>query len=400
MCFGGSASAQDIDFFSFSGGALDARGTLQLASPHIGQNQAWYSGIGIVLAGNPLVIERGLDNIEAVVSQQLSARALLGYNLGGFARLDLEMPAYPLVVQGEEITRALGDLQISATIPLSSAFAIALVPLIRAPTAQSGSYVDGGMAGGISLTASTHLDPLTWVVDLGFIAGENRCLGSEASDCKNGVVLGQSLRGGGGFQYRIFRWLVAGSELNSRLALVEGAIGDYTRSPVEVHAFAQAGDGTGVTATLAAGTGLVAGIGAPSFRIAAAVGWRSTGEPPDWDLDGLPDEDDPCPQEAEDVDGYQDHDGCIDPDNDRDGILDEDDECPDQSEDTDNVDDEDGCPGFDNDHDGLLDVDDQCPTDYGPPQTLGCPDRDGDRVPDSEDDCPTTPGTQAGMGCP
>ena len=144
MCFARSALAQDIDFFSFSGGALDARGTLQVSSPYIGQNQAWYSGIGVVLAGNPLVIERGLDDIEAVVSQQISARALLGYNLGGIVRLDLEMPAYPLVVHQGETSSALGDLQISATIPLSSRFAVALVPLIRVPTAQPGAFVDGG----------------------------------------------------------------------------------------------------------------------------------------------------------------------------------------------------------------------------------------------------------------
>jgi hypothetical protein len=169
---------------------------------------------------------------------------------------------------------------------------------------------------------------------------------------------------------------------------------------VEVHAFAQAGEGTGVITTLAVGRGLVAGIGAPSYRIAAAVGWRSTGEAPDWDLDGFADEFDECPQEAEDFDGTRDNDGCPDPDNDRDGILDTVDECPDQPEDKDAVDDEDGCPDFDNDHDGLLDVDDQCPNKYGPPQTLGCPDRDGDRVPDSEDDCPTTPGTRAARGCP
>ena len=43
---------------------------------------------------------------------------------------------------------------------------------------------------------------------------------------------------------------------------------------------------------------------------------------PDADGDGIPDELDQCPNEAEDVDGFQDDDGCPDLDNDGDGISD------------------------------------------------------------------------------
>ena len=46
----------------------------------------------------------------------------------------------------------------------------------------------------------------------------------------------------------------------------------------------------------------------------------------------------------EDVDGYQDADGCPDPDNDGDGIPDTADKCPDQPETKNNYQDEDGCP--------------------------------------------------------
>lgn len=38
--------------------------------------------------------------------------------------------------------------------------------------------------------------------------------------------------------------------------------------------------------------------------------------------------DDLCPNEAEDLDGFNDHDGCLDEDNDEDGVLDRDDWCP------------------------------------------------------------------------
>ena len=61
-------------------------------------------------------------------------------------------------------------------------------------------------------------------------------------------------------------------------------------------------------------------------------------------------------------DGFQDEDGCPDPDNDNDGILDDVDNCPNDAEDKDGFEDEDGCPDPDNDKDGILDADDKCPT--------------------------------------
>ena len=50
--------------------------------------------------------------------------------------------------------------------------------------------------------------------------------------------------------------------------------------------------------------------------------------PPDSDGDGIVDTADRCPEAAEDVDGFEDEDGCPDPDNDQDGFLDEVDKCP------------------------------------------------------------------------
>ncbi len=49
----------------------------------------------------------------------------------------------------------------------------------------------------------------------------------------------------------------------------------------------------------------------------------------DRDHDGVPDEDDRCPDTPEDCDGFQDLDGCPDDDNDGDGIPDRCDRCPD-----------------------------------------------------------------------
>ena len=167
----------------------------------------------------------------------------------------------------------------------------------------------------------------------------------------------------------------------------------------------------------------------------------------DRDGDGYKDDQDQCPDEPEDFDGFQDGDGCPDPDNDNDGILDVDDrcpniaedrdgdhdedgcpeanrdgdrdgdgipdskdKCPDNPEDKDGFEDLDGCPEFDNDKDGIPDKEDQCPDDAEDKDKFededGCPDPDNDKdqIPDVKDKCPNDPETYNGFqdedGCP
>ncbi len=167
----------------------------------------------------------------------------------------------------------------------------------------------------------------------------------------------------------------------------------------------------------------------------------------DRDGDGYKDDQDQCPDEPEDFDGFKDEDGCPDPDNDNDGILDvndrcpnvpedfdgdhdEDgcpdisrdgdrdgdgipdskDKCPDDPEDKDGFQDQDGCPEPDNDHDGIPDKQDSCPDDAEDKDKFededGCPDPDNDKdqIPDVKDKCPNDPETYNGFqdedGCP
>ena len=134
---------------------------------------------------------------------------------------------------------------------------------------------------------------------------------------------------------------------------------------------------------------------------------------PDNDRDGIIDDEDKCPLIPEDHDGFQDEDGCPDGDaNDRDGdrILDNVDKCPDDPEDYDQFQDEDGCPDPDNDNDKILDVDDLCPNDPEDYDKFededGCPDLDNDkdRILDKDDRCPNEPETYNNVddedGCP
>ncbi len=135
----------------------------------------------------------------------------------------------------------------------------------------------------------------------------------------------------------------------------------------------------------------------PQFRFAGTVGWAGFVMPQDKDKDGIKDNEDRCPKDPEDYDGFEDGDGCPDYDNDQDGIPDSLDKCPNDKEDIDGFKDEDGCPDYDNDEDGVQDTQDKCPM---IPEDLdgfedndGCPDFDNDQdgIPDSLDHCPDKP---------
>jgi outer membrane protein OmpA-like peptidoglycan-associated protein len=114
---------------------------------------------------------------------------------------------------------------------------------------------------------------------------------------------------------------------------------------------------------------------------------------PDKDGDGIADREDKCP----DIPGTLKNKGCP-LDSDGDGIRDEDDKCPDQVGPAENK----GCPLFDRDKDGVLDKEDKCPDIPGSKKYNGCPvpDTDHDGVNDDEDQCPTVAGNKDNHGCP
>jgi len=109
-----------------------------------------------------------------------------------------------------------------------------------------------------------------------------------------------------------------------------------------------------------------------------------TAETYDLDNDGVKDATDKCRDEPEDVDSFQDEDGCPDPDNDADTIPDAFDDCPGEAEDVDGFEDDNGCPEPDNDRDGVMDGKDKCPTEQevinGVDDEDGCPDRGESKV--------------------
>ncbi len=119
---------------------------------------------------------------------------------------------------------------------------------------------------------------------------------------------------------------------------------------------------------------------------------------PDTDEDGVPNGEDDCPT----VKGSAANKGCPSPgDRDADGIADVDDKCPDVP----GLAEAGGCPpagatSIDSDGDGVTDDKDHCPNVLGEITLFGCPDRDGDGVSDNDDVCPDEKGIQRLNGCP
>ncbi len=128
----------------------------------------------------------------------------------------------------------------------------------------------------------------------------------------------------------------------------------------------------------------------------------------DSDKDRIRNIDDDCPDDPEDFDGHNDSDGCPETSEDTDGdsVIDALDQCPDQAEDVDSFQDLDGCPDDDNDRDGLPDHRDKCPSTAEDLDDWldddGCPedDNDSDGVRDADDACPNGPGAMENRGCP
>ncbi len=154
------------------------------------------------------------------------------------------------------------------------------------------------------------------------------------------------------------------------------------------------------------------GINPPDWGLWIAFNYVAEVVPRDSDKDGIADNVDGCVDQAEDIDGHDDKDGCPDLDNDGDGLPDKADMCPDLAEDTDSFEDGDGCPDLDNDQDGIVDTQDKCP---GEPEDFdgemdddGCPDlvkdSDNDGIADDVDRCPLqaedVDGYQDDDGCP
>lgn len=392
------ALALDADTYDPAGSTLDGLGGLQVEAPGIGTPGDWYAGLQLVYAANPVVVLDAAGAEEPWVNGIFATRLGGGYTIGETVRLDLDVPLYPLVdAEPAGFSGfAMGDIRVGGLLPVlrqdNSPVAVGFKPYVALPTASEGAYVGpGGFSAGLVASAGIKVEEqLEFTANLG-----TRLAPSESA---GDYSYGSTFDYGIGAQYILSESWRFGAEFDGAIGLADGP-GAFNKNPLELHGYGSYHHESGFLGTLGMGSGLVAGVGAPDFRLVIAAGWHH-GSPPDKDKDGIPDKEDKCADRAEDIDNFKDSDGCPDLDNDGDGVADAIDQCRDVAEDTDGWKDQDGCPEPDNDGDGLGDGEDDCPEDAGPESTGGCPDKDKDNLADRDDQCPNEAGTTAAGGCP
>ncbi|MEO0811717.1 MAG: OmpA family protein [Myxococcota bacterium] len=424
----------DVNIFHPTPGA---RNFFSTESGDVNTHLGISAGLNLNFANQPLsvqVLTDGSENdVGAVVPYRFDAVALAALGLFDIAELGV---AVPVVLQGNPESDAIGDANLGDLFPDSiSAFAVGdvrLVPKVRlvhlddnkfsaavvgtviVPTGSADYARENNVVIAPSLAMSTQQGPLRLGLNLGYrLRDKTRTATLIVDDEYFGkLAAGFDLSGDGSLE--IIGETYGHTPVANPFAInSEGVSKDIQNARTTLEGL------VGVKAALpgylilsgGVGGGLLPGYGASSPRVFAQIMYY-TGEfgAVDTDKDGVPDSYDQCREEPEDIDQFEDSDGCPDEDNDQDGVLDEDDGAPNDPEDVDGFADEDGIPEPDNDEDGLLDEVDQCAVDAEDIDNFededGCPDleNDGDTIEDSADQCPDEKEDKDGYldydGCP
>jgi outer membrane protein OmpA-like peptidoglycan-associated protein len=405
---------------------------LSVEGPWVADHLAFGLGMMFNYAHRPLVlytqtkvgaVTGGFDLTDAdsvdVVSNQMTANLVgaLGLHFKWLhAQVGIDLPIN-LLVSGNEIDeqgKASGDLSASGIGDLRlqlkamlvrdlAGFSLAFSPILHFPTGKDDGYGgDPNLVAIPRIVAGYRVGDFSIAADLGYLIRENSIIFSSE--------VGDQLLYGLGAGYKVHRRVVLLAEVfgragfstksgcrfdpdENRTVCDDTSGSDLDAYPLEADVGGRVRLAYGLNLTAGVGFGLIKAIGSPQVRVLAGLQWAPDFR--DTDGDGLYDQDDQCPSQAEDKDAFQDGDGCPDVDNDEDLIPDLQDRCPNEAEDKDTFQDDDGCPEPDNDKDGILDIKDACPF---KPETIngysdedGCPDvpdQDEDGVADSKDKCP------------
>jgi outer membrane protein OmpA-like peptidoglycan-associated protein len=423
------AEAQLTVFTTGTGNNLDIEHyqptPLGLSTVESSLNQRWreYSvGLFLSYAHDPLVLFQDRLQVAEVVRHRVD-QDLIG-SVGLLSWLDVTLVFPVTYYQTGDTTQQLGTLthvglrdmrfQPKATIATqdkTGIVGIAFVPEIWLPTGNKNAFMGNG-----NVTFAPHLIVdrtlnLLWGFRAGLEGGVRLRPRAEIGNVDIGNEVYYRVGAGVGLPNLFDRHPEAIAELTglSRLdnlfqkreqTAVIGSLAMRLRWDLE--------PGHRIFGIGGVNVGGTQGYGAPDFQVFTGIAYQHYLS--DRDNDGIIDEDDQCPDDPEDKDGFQDADGCPDPDNDKDGIPDVADKCPNEPEDKDGFEDLDGCPDPDNDKDGIPDVKDKCPNEPedfdGFEDADGCPDPDNDHdgIPDDKDKCPNEKETINGVddedGCP
>lgn len=356
--------------------AMDRAGVLDVDWAGVPGHLSWGGGVAIGFTHEPLVIyDQQMNPVDALVDYRLTT-SLFG-SLALWNRLQLGLAVDVVGHQTgsdtpptmESIpTSGLGNIRLiaKALIVGTDRYQIAFLPALTIPGGQAGGYLrEAGIAFAPALAVSGG-GRLRGALNIGYHLKPRVEAAGLVSDDEAFARIGLALG--------IDRAHNPTTELWWSTSIA-APVSDREQNQIAVEMLLGAGHRLGPAFGLfvAGGVGLDNGFGTPDWRALAGVRYETTSGDRDGDrLEGVADR---CPDEAEDMDGYQDSDGCPDRDNDSDGILDDIDRCAGEAEDKDGFEDGDGCADPDNDGDGVADAQDRCP--LRPEDKDGFQDADG-----------------------
>ncbi len=262
-------------------------------------------------SADPLQYRRWDGSVVDVSGDILQLDAMASVRLGSL-RLGVDAPIYLQTFGGQQAgASGLGDLALEAkwrmADPSTAPVGVALLGRRVFATATAGEGL-GAARGGwdLAMALDKSFDKIDVVANAGTVS--QRPVSMEGADWGSQLFgqLGVSWHTTDNFglvgELYGARVLGSSSEASSPL---EGLVGANIRS----------GRSRGFTIRPAVGYGLRDAVGTPRVRGLLSFGWDplSPVTPKDRDKDGIVDSADACPSVPEDVDAYEDSDGCADP---------------------------------------------------------------------------------------
>jgi outer membrane protein OmpA-like peptidoglycan-associated protein len=348
------AAAQGLDGERFQP-AAGAAGGFVLERPVVPAHLGYGLGLFLHFADDAVLVRdrQTGETVAKPLDTAVSLDLLASLGLFDFAELGVHLPLR-LVYRGDVVgvggaplaaAAGVGDVRLVPKLQLHhsggerAGFILGVAAPVTLPTGQENALRGAGV-----VTVEPRLLALTYG-ERWFLAGS---VGFRVRDPQGAFAPGHELTFGISATYAP---LVEGDWLDLQVEALGGWLPDFdgrsaANLPLEVLGGVVVRPALRWSIYGAAGAGLSNGVATPDLRLIGGVRY-SVGLPTragqkDRDGDAITDREDRCPDEAEDLDGFQDSDGCPEPDNDRDGVRDDDDECPDDAEERGG--DGDGCP--------------------------------------------------------
>lgn len=303
----------------------------------------WEFGGFINYAFQPLVVANDNDVQTQIIAGRMGIDLMASLTIAGPVAVGLGVPLY--LVQTGDLDPdfgGIGDLRLVPKVQIlddRESIGLAILAELRAPT-HYGDFSGG--ARNVVFAPKLALDhrfaPSGFRIgaNLGATIREGTSFLNVAAASEFAHALAAGYRFGG-----VDGPVELGLELIGGVGLTEQ---DSEEIPLEIPVYLKGNPSDEWEIVGGPSFGALPGYGVPTFR--AFIGVRYTPTSHDRDHDGITDDEDQCPDDAEDRDGDRDADGCPeeDADDDRDGVPNSEDDCPSAKETINGIDDDDGCP--------------------------------------------------------